>query len=444
MRNLILALAVMAAIMTANAASAQGEKLGVFPSAFDAETPPELDVCDDHLVWRAPVFSSASFPEGFVEIMESQNGASDLSSGFEVEITESGYSATYHGGGIPDVYGEYALLAEAINHPGRVEATAEFTGASAFAAYEANLAYLKSQVFGPDGAAILLLIPQTARQLAVMATLGGGEISVSEEGRTYTGTGHYGAMLLKLALLAPLFDDEFGAPLLNAQPDASAFISIPALRAESDADGDGYSNLDEFLYFSSVSCDDAFGNPDAVSEELFVRAALSTSLTPESEEVETSLAQMAAGLLGNSFGSGTESLTLEDSGLTPEDFAAIDRNADNLLNFVELQFAAGAASPVHSADADTSGAIELEELLRAIQFFNAGGYHCDMATDDGYAPSLTKGRDTGCPAHASDFVHVDGVIELSELLRLVQFYNVGGYVSCIGVGEDGFCPTSGG
>ena len=71
-----------------------------------------------------------------------------------------------------------------------------------------------------------------------------------------------------------------------------------------------------------------------------------------------------------------------------------------------------------------------------IQFYNTGGYHCDAAGEDGYAPGA---GDTACTAHASDYAPADWTISLSELLRLIQFYNSGGYYPCPS-GEDGFCP----
>jgi hypothetical protein len=44
----------------------------------------------------------------------------------------------------------------------------------------------------------------------------------------------------------------------------------------------------------------------------------------------------------------------------------------------------------HAADQDCSGTINLTELLRVIQFFNIRGYHAcpGMGTEDGYCPGL--------------------------------------------------------
>ena len=97
----------------------------------------------------------------------------------------------------------------------------------------------------------------------------------------------------------------------------------------------------------------------------------------------------------------------------------------------------GGELPPHSADQDGDGLISLTELLRVIQFFNFGAYHCDAQGEDGYAPGP---GDQSCQPHASDYNPSDWSISLSELLRVIQFFNSGGYHPCPGVGEDGYCP----
>ncbi len=98
----------------------------------------------------------------------------------------------------------------------------------------------------------------------------------------------------------------------------------------------------------------------------------------------------------------------------------------------------GGGSGAHTADQDGNNLISLSELLRVIQFFNSGGYHCETGTEDGFAPG--PGAQT-CTAHDSDYTPQDWSIGLSELLRLIQFFNSGGYHACPGENtEDGFCP----
>lgn len=95
---------------------------------------------------------------------------------------------------------------------------------------------------------------------------------------------------------------------------------------------------------------------------------------------------------------------------------------------------------IHSADQDENGQISISELLRVIQFFNMGGYHCALpgeVSEDGYIPGYEG--DKNCPPHSSDYSPQDWTISLNELLRLIQFFNMGGYYYCPGT-EDNFCP----
>ncbi len=97
---------------------------------------------------------------------------------------------------------------------------------------------------------------------------------------------------------------------------------------------------------------------------------------------------------------------------------------------------------VHSADTTIDNTISLSELLRVIQFFNSGGYHCanpPESTEDGYAPSPNG---TNCAPHASDYNPQDWTVSLSELLRLIQFFNSPGYHSDC-ASEDSFAPGPG-
>ncbi len=99
--------------------------------------------------------------------------------------------------------------------------------------------------------------------------------------------------------------------------------------------------------------------------------------------------------------------------------------------------------PRHTADQDGDHLIGLTELLRVIQFFNFDGFHCQAGTEDGYAPGP---GDTSCAIHQSDYMPQDWHITLSELLRLIQFFNSGGYHACpdaIPPTEDGFCVGQG-
>lgn len=103
----------------------------------------------------------------------------------------------------------------------------------------------------------------------------------------------------------------------------------------------------------------------------------------------------------------------------------------------------GEASPYHSADTNFNWRIELGELLRVIQFFNAGGYHCALeGSEDGYMPGENV-LQRMCKPHLSDYNPQDWKIQLTELLRLIQFFNFGGYSRDCGDNADidGFCVS---
>lgn len=93
----------------------------------------------------------------------------------------------------------------------------------------------------------------------------------------------------------------------------------------------------------------------------------------------------------------------------------------------------------HMTDINNDFMISLSELLRAIQFYNFGGYSCagpGEITEDGFKP----GGIPSCGFHDLDYQIRDGDIDLSELLRGVQFYNAGGFYWCPKeYTEDDFC-----
>ncbi len=91
----------------------------------------------------------------------------------------------------------------------------------------------------------------------------------------------------------------------------------------------------------------------------------------------------------------------------------------------------------HSADTNRNYSFSLVEVLRVIQIFNFGSYHCDENGEDGYG--LGAGN-TNCNRHSSDYSLPYWSITFHELLRLIQLFNIGGYTTCTDT-EDGFCPV---
>ena len=86
---------------------------------------------------------------------------------------------------------------------------------------------------------------------------------------------------------------------------------------------------------------------------------------------------------------------------------------------------------IHSADTNVSPfsepyIIEMSEMLRVAQFYSIGSYHCEenpeVQTEDHYEPG-TNTEYQDCIPHSSDYNPQDWRIDLSELLRIIQFYN---------------------
>lgn len=90
----------------------------------------------------------------------------------------------------------------------------------------------------------------------------------------------------------------------------------------------------------------------------------------------------------------------------------------------------------HMADTDISLDFNLAELLRVVQLYNSFGYYCLGNTEDGFQPGA--GDDETCLPHSSDYAPQDWVINLGELLRMIQLFNLGAYTECPEA-EDGYC-----
>jgi hypothetical protein len=90
----------------------------------------------------------------------------------------------------------------------------------------------------------------------------------------------------------------------------------------------------------------------------------------------------------------------------------------------------------HSADyIGPNGILELTEVLRVVQYYNIGGYSCGSG-EDGYQAGAGP---TSCVRSDFDFSPANWRVDLFELLRIVQLYNAGGYEERAGT-EDGFAP----
>ncbi len=133
------------------------------------------------------------------------------------------------------------------------------------------------------------------------------------------------------------------------------------------------------------------------------------------------------------------------AGLSRVDLGGADRYRGLRPDMGAFEFTNVSAMPFSSADTNYDFRVELSELLRVVQFRNEGGYHCaetPNATEDGFVAGV--GAAWACARHTSDYAPPDWSLNLSELLRLVQFFNQPGHAYHYSPGtEDGFAPGSG-
>jgi hypothetical protein len=109
---------------------------------------------------------------------------------------------------------------------------------------------------------------------------------------------------------------------------------------------------------------------------------------------------------------------------------------------------------MHTSDGDRDRMIGLDELLDLIAFHNAGGFSCLTTSSEYYIAGIRRNWHTVpdpnpfatayCVPHDSDYSPRDWRINLTELLRLVQFFNAGAYEEAPADAptEDGFRPVN--
>ena len=124
---------------------------------------------------------------------------------------------------------------------------------------------------------------------------------------------------------------------------------------------------------------------------------------------------------------------IEEHGDTARPFASRQALKASFRPALHLDY----TPPQHAAmDSDQNYTVDLTEVLRVIQFYNSDGFHCAAGTEDGYSPGEGP-RD--CAHHTADYAPQDWDVDLGELLRSIQIYNSPNYCPCAGT-EDGFCP----
>lgn len=109
--------------------------------------------------------------------------------------------------------------------------------------------------------------------------------------------------------------------------------------------------------------------------------------------------------------------------------------AGNKVTATTLVAEARVGGPPHHADLNGDWHLDLGELLRIVQLYNAIGFGCAAGTEDGFEVASPE---HDCLPHTIDYAPQDWLVSLSELLRAVQFLNNSRMSPCPEE-EDGFC-----
>jgi lysophospholipase L1-like esterase len=159
-----------------------------------------------------------------------------------------------HGNGILDS-DEFALIRACLRQPGLdLSATGGVTHSIAASAWTHNLGRMRSDLGGEDGLA-LTVFPRIDTVFAGFITLGDG-ISSS---------------LPALVVLALSSMTDFPIPVTI--PNVANYLLLPEyFGLDGDADGDGFSNAEEYAFFKPIG-----------GRDLFLAAALNPNMTPEPE-----------------------------------------------------------------------------------------------------------------------------------------------------------------
>lgn len=132
-----------------------------------------------------------------------------------------------------------------------------------------------------------------------------------------------------------------------------------------------------------------------------------------------------------------DQLTLTLPALPPGAHPLNITNGDGGTYTVNLQYTGTPSTDFHPGDRDQNFRFNLSEVLRVVQFYNSGGLHCDPTSEDGYAPGV--GADTSCAPYPADNAPFNWNLGLTELLGIIQFYNLHCYQPCPGA-PGTYCP----
>lgn len=233
----------------------------------EGEGEPEVKVVDFceafQQVYENPLLQSLD-PEfaAFVELLNP--ATADLNGDFYVD-TSSGMSIMVTGNGMLDSVNELGLLGHLLNHPEPFHSGIRSTVIGrdeALTAWLANLAQLNRDI-GPMASVLASAVPGLQKVLAGFLTLGDGEFSVTSAPTPEdpdapiiaSGSGSFGLVAALFATLDGMIAEELGSGFANPNLRKEDYVTLAPFLPDSDADGDGFSNKDEYDYFTPDICD---------------------------------------------------------------------------------------------------------------------------------------------------------------------------------------------
>jgi hypothetical protein len=207
----------------------------------------------------------------------------DLNGPYTVDLTNSAnYIVTVPGNQMLDGANELGLMAHILLDPDFDNGV--LTHAGVEAAWQHNYDQLLNGNVGPTLAPSLVpMVPGLVEMLTGYATLGDGELA-SVAYRKVSGTGSFGFVAGLFSLLNDALVENIGSGFARPVLVKGDFMLLSALAADGDADGDGFTNRQEYLYFTPRGC--VLPGKSSPSVD-YVVAALNPGVCPDCPECPT-------------------------------------------------------------------------------------------------------------------------------------------------------------
>lgn len=204
----------------------------------------------------------------------------DINGSFYVDISDpQNHVIDVVGNGLLDAGSELGLLARILAEPGFDNGV--LTHGQVRAAWEHNWDQLLYGNIGPVLApALPALVPGLMEILDGYITLGDGDLT-SAGYLMAAGDGSFGIIAGLFALLDDALEDYFGSGFADPVLDKADFVVLDALWPTGDADGDGHTNVAEYLYFTPVVCAGPAKSDPGID---YVTAVLNPRICPDCPE----------------------------------------------------------------------------------------------------------------------------------------------------------------